>query len=112
MLGSGFVPNWWTLAILRVPLGAFEGILFPGCIFLISSWYPRYETQKRISAFYLGGQFVSGFGNIIAYGFSYVPSLPLDGLHVLIIKPSSSGRWTGRMVLDLRMSPCARFVQG
>jgi MFS family permease len=89
MLGSGWVPNWWTLAILRVPLGAFEGlsnstpsphrksadsigILFPGCIFLISSWYPRYETQKRISAFYLGGQFVSGFGNIIAYGFSYV----------------------------------------
>jgi len=78
MLGSGWVPNWWTLAILRVPLGAFEGILFPGCIFLISSWYPRYETQKRISAFYLGGQFVSGFGNIIAYGFSYVLVLLLD----------------------------------
>lgn len=78
MLGSGFVPNWWTLAILRVPLGAFEGILFPGCIFLISSWYPRYETQKRISAFYLGGQLVSGFGNIIAYGFSYVPSFTLS----------------------------------
>lgn len=72
MIGFGFVENWWTLAILRVPLGAFEGILFPGCIFLISSWYPRYETQKRISAFYLGGQFVSGFGNIIAYGFSCV----------------------------------------
>jgi len=112
MLGSGFVPNWWTLAILRVPLGAFEGILFPGCIFLISSWYPRYETQKRISAFYLGGQFVSGFGNIIAYGFSYVPFFLLADRQVLTIQPSSSGRRTRRMVLDFCMSLSLRFVQG
>lgn len=61
MIGHGFAKNWQTLAGLRVPLGAFEGFLFPGSIFLISSWYPRYEVQKRISAFYLSGaSFVSG----------------------------------------------------
>ncbi len=70
MIGFGFVKNWWTLAILRLPLGALEGILFPGCVFLISSWYPRYDTQKRVSAFYLSGQALGGFSNIIAYGFS------------------------------------------
>lgn len=87
MIAHGFAPNWYTLAGLRIPLGAFEGVLFPGrsttdspspgvqadtlgCIFLIASWYPRYATQKRISAFYLGGQLLGGFGNIIAYGFS------------------------------------------
>ena len=60
MLGHGFAKDWQTLAGLRVPLGAFEGFLFPGSIFLISSWYPRYDTQKRISAFYLSGaSFVS-----------------------------------------------------
>jgi MFS family permease len=73
MIGHGFATNWYTLAGLRVPLGFFEGFLFPGSIFLISSWYPRYETQKRISAFYLSGASFSGFSNIIAYGFVSFP---------------------------------------
>jgi hypothetical protein len=30
MIGFGFAPNWWSLAILRLPLGAFEGLMFPG----------------------------------------------------------------------------------
>lgn len=72
---DGFAKSWQTLAGLRVPLGAFEGFLFPGSIFLISSWYPRYETQKRVSAFYLGGASFSGFSNIIAYGFVRAPSV-------------------------------------
>jgi len=75
MVCHAFSPNWQTLAGLRWPLGAFEGVLFPGSILLISSWYPRYEVQKRISAFYLMGASVSGFGNIIAYGFSLMAGL-------------------------------------
>jgi len=70
MLGHGFARNWYTVAGLRVPLGAFEGLLFPGAVFLISSWYPRYETQKRISAFYLGATGFAGFSAIFAYAFS------------------------------------------
>jgi len=71
MICHGYAPNWQTLAGLRWPLGfvgsfyfrtsyteisfQFEGFLFPGSILLITSWYPRYETQKRVSAFYLMG---------------------------------------------------------
>jgi len=88
MIGHGFAKNWQTLAGLRVPLGAFEGFLFPGSIFLISSWYPRYETQKRISAFYLSGASFSGFSNIIAYGFS-----EMGGLGTYNGRPMLGYRW-------------------
>lgn len=36
MVGFGFAPNWWTLAILRLPLGAFEGLMFPGELTMMS----------------------------------------------------------------------------
>jgi len=88
MIGHGFATNWYTLAGLRVPLGFFEGFLFPGSIFLISSWYPRYETQKRISAFYLSGASFSGFSNIIAYGFS-----EMKGLGTYNGRPMLGYRW-------------------
>ena len=47
MIGQGFVQNWVTLTICRVLLGAFEAGFFPGCVYLITCWYCRYETQKR-----------------------------------------------------------------
>lgn len=42
----GLVTTWTQLAALRVVLGAFEAGFFPGCFFLIQTWYTRYETQK------------------------------------------------------------------
>jgi MFS family permease len=39
-----------------------------GCVFLISSWYTRFETQKRLAVFYLGSMVISGFANIIGLG--------------------------------------------
>jgi MFS family permease len=47
MIGQGFVESWISLAICRVLLGAFEAGFFPGCVYLITCWYRRYETQKR-----------------------------------------------------------------
>jgi MFS family permease len=41
---------------------------YPGCIYLISSWYKRYELQKRISAFFTTATALSGFANIFALG--------------------------------------------
>jgi MFS family permease len=41
---------------------------YPGCIYLIASWYRRYELQKRISAFFTAATAISGFANISAYG--------------------------------------------
>ncbi|CEL07812.1 hypothetical protein ASPCAL10966 [Aspergillus calidoustus] len=72
VLGMGFVRHWVPLAILRILLGAFEAGLFPGAVFLISSWYRTYETARRVSIFYMASLFASGFGGIIAYGLSLI----------------------------------------
>lgn len=47
MIGQAFAKNWWTLAICRVLLGAMEAGFFPGCVYVITCWYLRYESQKR-----------------------------------------------------------------
>ena len=62
------------MAGLRVILGIFEAGFYPGCVYLLSTWYPRYELQKRNAAFYLIGSMASAFGGILAYGL-----MQLDG---------------------------------
>lgn len=34
---------------------------FPGCVYLISCWYKRYEVQTRLAFFYMSSIFASGF---------------------------------------------------
>ncbi|KAL4966538.1 major facilitator superfamily domain-containing protein [Aspergillus stella-maris] len=75
MIGFGFVPSWPAMAGLRVILGALEAGFYPGCVYLLSTWYTRYELQKRNAAFYLIGSTASGFGGILAYGL-----MQMDGL--------------------------------
>ncbi|KAJ6030625.1 uncharacterized protein N7446_000312 [Penicillium canescens] len=70
MICFGFVKTWSDLIPLRIILGAFEAGLFPGCVYFLSCWYLRYETQERFAGFYVIGSFVSGFSGIIGYGFS------------------------------------------
>jgi MFS family permease len=53
---------------LRVILGTLEAGFFPSCAYLLSTWYPRYELQKRNAAFYLIGSTASAFAGILAYG--------------------------------------------
>ncbi|SMQ50473.1 unnamed protein product [Zymoseptoria tritici ST99CH_3D7] len=67
-LGIGFAQTWQTLVALRVMLGLLEAGFYPGCIYLISSWYKRFELQKRLSAFFMTATALSGFANILAYG--------------------------------------------
>jgi MFS family permease len=51
-----------------VILGCLEAGFYPGCVYLLSTWYPRYELQKRNAVFYLIGSMASAFGGILAYG--------------------------------------------
>jgi MFS family permease len=66
--GFGFTPNWTTLVGLRVILGVLEAGFFPGCAYLLSCWYPRYQLQKRNAVFYLIGSMASALSGILAYG--------------------------------------------
>ncbi|KAK5073426.1 hypothetical protein LTR70_010250 [Exophiala xenobiotica] len=69
-IGIGFVKVWTDLIPLRLLLGVFEAGFFPGCAYLLSCWYPRYELQRRNAVFYLIGSMSSAFSGILAYGFS------------------------------------------
>lgn len=69
-IGIGFNQHWTETLGCRVLLGILEAGYYPGCVFLLSCWYLRFEVQKRFSAFYLLALLSSGFSNILAYGLS------------------------------------------
>ncbi|CEL52995.1 putative transporter C1002,16c OS=Schizosaccharomyces pombe (strain 972 / ATCC 24843) GN=SPAC1002.16c PE=3 SV=1 [Rhizoctonia solani AG-1 IB] len=74
-LGMGFVHSWKTLAVCRAILGSLEAGFFPACVYLISSWYKRYEVQQRLSVFYMSSVLASGFASILAYGLARMNGL-------------------------------------
>jgi hypothetical protein len=61
MIGQGFVESWVSLAICRVLLGTFEAGFFPGCVYLITCWYVRFETQKRYDNAFLDHELLLTF---------------------------------------------------
>ncbi|EFY88294.1 phthalate transporter, putative [Metarhizium acridum CQMa 102] len=61
MIGNGFVDSWQTLAGLRVLVGVFEAGYFPGAVYLLSTWYTRFDMQKRYTVFYGVGVFEAGY---------------------------------------------------
>lgn len=75
MMGFGFVQTWWQLIPLRLLLGGLEAGVFPGSIYLLSCWYPRYDLQKRNALFYLIGTIASAFTGILAFGLSQMAGL-------------------------------------
>ncbi|EEP80228.1 predicted protein [Uncinocarpus reesii 1704] len=68
LIFEGFITNYASLIVCRLFVGFFESGFFPGCVYLISCWYARYEVQKRLAAFYLSAVLVGGFSGILAFG--------------------------------------------
>ncbi|KAJ2906902.1 MFS general substrate transporter [Zalerion maritima] len=75
MIGMGFVKKWEELVALRLVLGILEAGFFPSCVYLLSTWYTRFEVGKRYSVFYILGCVASAFAGILAYGL-----MQMDGL--------------------------------
>ncbi|KAI1846371.1 hypothetical protein JX266_007576 [Neoarthrinium moseri] len=67
MLGMGFANDWRVIVVCRMLIGVFEAGFLPCCMYLLGSWYMRYEVQQRMAWWYLINLFVSAFGNILAY---------------------------------------------
>lgn len=67
--------KWEELVGLRVILGVLEAGFFPGCAYLLSCWYTRYELQKRNAVFYLIGSMASAFAGILAFGLMQMKGL-------------------------------------
>lgn len=59
---------------LRLLLGLFEAGFFPGCVYLISTYYSRYDMQKRYAVFYMIGSLASACSGILAYGIQQMVS--------------------------------------
>ena len=86
------MPSWNVMAVLRTILGALEAGFYPGCVYLLSTWFPRFDLQKRNAVFYLVGSMASGWGGILAYGLMQMNGLAgLDGWRWIFIV-SSFGR--------------------
>ncbi|KAL6709467.1 hypothetical protein ACN47E_001402 [Coniothyrium glycines] len=66
-VGMGLVRNFEGLVAMRVLLGLFEAGLFPGCVYLISMYYKRYELQWRLTLFFTAGIIAGAFGGLLAY---------------------------------------------
>jgi len=66
-MGQGLVKNLNGLIAMRFLVGLFEAGLFPGCIYLISMYYKRYELQWRLSLFFCASIIAGAFGGLFAY---------------------------------------------
>ncbi|KAM3445940.1 hypothetical protein NHJ13734_000117 [Beauveria thailandica] len=67
-LGMGFTKNHSQITALRAVLGIFEAGFFPSAVYLLSTWYTRYDVGKRYSVFYIVGCVASAFSGILCYG--------------------------------------------
>ena len=103
MLGMGFVKNWHALAGTRILLGILEAGFFPSCVYLLSTWYTRYDVGKRYSVFYILGSLASACAGILAYGVSLLSSLIWRNERLTMHSVDANGRSTGtyRMEVDL-----------
>jgi MFS family permease len=68
MIGMGFVHTFGTMSAMRVLLGMLEAGFFPSCVYLLSTWYTRFDIGKRYSVFYIIGSLASACAGILAYG--------------------------------------------
>ncbi|KAF9888313.1 hypothetical protein FE257_008745 [Aspergillus nanangensis] len=78
LIGMGFTEHWATMAVCRVLLGTMEAGFLPGCTYLITCWYTRFEVGKRLAGFWLMSVVLNAFAAIFAYALTL-----LKGTHGL-----------------------------
>ncbi|GAB7363367.1 hypothetical protein MBLNU230_g3647t1 [Neophaeotheca triangularis] len=66
-VAQGLVTNRAGLIGCRFMLGMFEAGFFPGCTYLISMWYKRYELQWRFNLFFSGAILAGSFSGLLAF---------------------------------------------
>ncbi|KAF3004938.1 hypothetical protein E8E13_007385 [Curvularia kusanoi] len=66
-IGMGLITNFRGLIAMRILLGFFEAGLFPGCVYLISMYYKRYELQWRLTLFFTASIIAGAFGGLLAF---------------------------------------------
>ncbi|KAF2096543.1 MFS general substrate transporter [Rhizodiscina lignyota] len=71
-IGQGLVTTFGGLVACRFLVGLFEAGFFPGCVYLISMYYKRYELQWRLSLFFSASILAGAFGGLLAYAIAHM----------------------------------------
>ncbi|TVY78318.1 putative transporter [Lachnellula suecica] len=71
-IGQGLVKSFASLVVLRFLLGALEAGFAPGCVYLISMYYQRYELQWRMNVFFSASIMSGAFGGLFAYALAHM----------------------------------------
>lgn len=74
MVCMGFCSDFAGIATARAFLGVAEAGLFPGVVFLLSTYYPRAMTQGRIAVFF-GAATVAGAFSSVSSLVQQIPSV-------------------------------------
>ncbi|KAG2141396.1 MFS general substrate transporter [Suillus bovinus] len=57
---------------VRICLGISEAGLFPGVVYYLTFWYPRYKLQYRIGLFFGAATVAGAFSGLLAFGIGYM----------------------------------------
>lgn len=71
-IGQGLTKTYSGFVAMRFLIGFFEAGFVPGCIYLISMYYKRYELQWRFSIFFSAGIIAGAFGGLFAYALEHM----------------------------------------
>ncbi|EJU06610.1 MFS general substrate transporter [Dacryopinax primogenitus] len=72
MTCMGLVSTYGQLVAVRVCLGVAEAGLFPGVVYYLTLWYPRYMVQYRIGLFFGAATIAGAFSGLLAYGIEHM----------------------------------------
>jgi len=74
-IGMGLVNNNAGLIGCRLLLGFFEAGIVPGCLYLISMYYQRYEVQWRMSMFFCAAIIAGAFSGLLAFAIGHMQNV-------------------------------------
>ncbi|KAG8219182.1 MFS general substrate transporter [Butyriboletus roseoflavus] len=68
----GLVKTYPQLIGVRLCLGIAEAGLFPGVVYYLTLWYPRYMLQYRVGLFFGAATVAGAFSGLLAFGIGYM----------------------------------------
>ena len=64
----GIVQNYQGLLAARFMLGVAEAGFFPAASYILTTFYRKYELQKRLAVFYTAASAAGAFSGLLAFG--------------------------------------------
>ncbi|KAF3347958.1 Centromere protein C 1 [Verticillium dahliae VDG2] len=82
---AGFSTRFAHLVAARVLLGVFEAGMFPGCLFLLATWYPRHALLTRTALFLLANDIAGSLSGLLGAGLGALDGVLAGGVLYLAV---------------------------